>query len=253
MPSWPPRSVLLGLFVWHCLSSRTPLVHPDLFRSRPFTGASLVALFFSASFGAMLLSIVLWEQGAWGWSALRAGLAIAPGPLMVPVMSFLVAGRLIRRYGPAMVISLGSVFFAAGVAWWALAVTAAPNYLSGVLAGMILTGVGVGLTLPTVMATGASLAAPAGVRHRLGGHQHDPPDRPGSGRGRPDSGARHRGRRPQRPAGQLPARLVGVRSHLPGRRRPRCWSCCAGPAQSPSPFPPSLSRRSEQCSSSDSG
>ena len=152
--------VLLALFVLHCVHSRAPLVNPDLFRSRPFTGASLVALFFSSSFGAMLLSIVLWEQGAWGWSALHAGLAIAPGPLMVPVMSFLVAGRLIRRYGPALVISLGSVVFAGGVAWWALAVTASPNYVPGVLGGMILTGVGVGLTLPTVMASAAASLPP---------------------------------------------------------------------------------------------
>jgi len=152
--------VVLGSFVLHCLYSRAPLVHPDLFRSRSFTGASLIALFFSSSFGAMLLSIVLWEQGAWGWSALRAGLAIAPGPLMVPVISFLVAGRLIHRYGSAAVISLGSVSFAAGVAWWALAVTASPNYVSGVLGGMILTGVGVGLTLPTMMATAAASLPP---------------------------------------------------------------------------------------------
>lgn len=152
--------VLLALFVLHCLRSRTPLVDPDLFRSRPFTGASLAALFFSSSFGAMLLSIVLWEQGAWGWSALRAGLAIAPGPLMVPLMSFLVAGRLVRRYGSALVIGLGNAFFAAGVAWWALAVTASPDYVSGVLGGMILTGTGVGLTLPTVMATAAASLPP---------------------------------------------------------------------------------------------
>ena len=152
--------VLLGLFALHCVHSRRPLVSPDLFRSRPFTGASLVALFFSSSFAAMLLSIVLWEQGAWGWSALRAGLAIAPGPLMVPLMSFLVAGRLIRRYGSAVVISLGSVFFATGVAWWALAVTASPDYVSGMLGGMLLTGVGVGLTLPTLIAAAAASLPP---------------------------------------------------------------------------------------------
>ncbi len=63
-------AALLALFVLHCLRSRTPLIHPSLFRSRSFTAASLVAIFFSASFAAMLLSIVLWEQGAWGWSAL---------------------------------------------------------------------------------------------------------------------------------------------------------------------------------------
>jgi EmrB/QacA subfamily drug resistance transporter len=154
--------ILLALFVLHCLRSRTPLVHPELFRSRQFTGASVVAIFFSTAFAAMLLSIVLWEQGGWGWSPLRAGLAIAPGPLMVPLTSFLVAGRLIRRFGPALVISLGSLIFGAGVAWWALAVTAAPDYVSGVLGGMILGGAGVGLTLPTMMSSAAgSLPPPA--------------------------------------------------------------------------------------------
>jgi EmrB/QacA subfamily drug resistance transporter len=151
---------LIGLFVWHCLKSRTPLIHPSLFRSRSFTGASLVAMFFSAAFGAMLLSIVLWEQGVWGWSALRAGLAIAPGPIMVPVMSFVVAGRLIARHGAALVIGAGSFMFAAGVAWWALAVSVEPNYVSGMLPGMILTGIGVGLTLPTMMATASTSLPP---------------------------------------------------------------------------------------------
>jgi EmrB/QacA subfamily drug resistance transporter len=154
-------AILIALFVWHCLRSRTPLVPPSLFRSRPFTGASIVALFFSAAFGAMLLSVVLWEQEVWHWSALRAGLALAPGPLMVPLMSFVVAGRLISRYGSAVVISLGSLVFAAGVAWWALAVSTDPNYVSGILGGMLLTGIGVGLTLPTMMATASSSLPPA--------------------------------------------------------------------------------------------
>ncbi len=153
-------AVLVALFVLHCLASRNPLIHPSLFRSRSFTGASIVAIFFSAAFGAMLLSIVLWEQGVWGWSALRAGLAVAPGPLMVPLMSFVVAGRLITRYGPAVVIALGSLAFGAGIVWWALAVGLQPNYAADLLGGMILTGIGVGLTLPTMMATASSSLPP---------------------------------------------------------------------------------------------
>jgi EmrB/QacA subfamily drug resistance transporter len=153
-------AVCIALFVLHCLKSRHPLIHPSLFRSRSFTGASIVAIFFSAAFGAMLLSVVLWEQVTWGWSALRAGLAIAPGPLMVPVMSFVVAGRLTTRYGPARVVALGTLAFVAGVSWWALAIGIHPNYVSGMLGGMILTGVGVGLTLPTLMATASSSLAP---------------------------------------------------------------------------------------------
>jgi EmrB/QacA subfamily drug resistance transporter len=152
--------VATGLFALHCVRARNPLVDRELFRLRPFTGASAVALFFSAAFGAMLLSRVLWAQDVWHWSALQTGLAIAPGPLMVPLFSFGVAGRLTARIGPGRVIALGSTIFAAGVAWWALALGLEPDYVGDMLGGMILTGIGVGLTLPTMMATGASSLPP---------------------------------------------------------------------------------------------
>jgi MFS family permease len=129
---------------------------------RTFTGAAFLATVFSIAFGAMLLSIVLWEQTAWGWSALATGAAIAPGPLMVPVFSFLVAGRAIERWGPGPVSAVGATAFALGVAWWAAAATVSPDYVTGILPGMLLSGVGVGLTLPTYMATAAaSLPAPS--------------------------------------------------------------------------------------------
>jgi len=153
--------ILLALFVLRCVRHHNPLIEPALFRARPFSGASAVALLFSTAFGAMLLSVVLWEQNVWGWSALRTGLAIAPGPLMVPLFSFLVAGRLIARFGAAVVITLGSVVFAAGLAWWALAIGLRPDYPGGVLTGMLLTGIGVGLTMPTFMATAAAALPPA--------------------------------------------------------------------------------------------
>jgi EmrB/QacA subfamily drug resistance transporter len=150
----------IGLFAVHSLRHRNPLIDRALFRLRPFTGASAVAVFFSAAFGAMLLSRVLWMQDVWHWSALTTGLAIAPGPLMVPVCSFLVAGRLTARLGPGAVIAAGSTIFAAGAAWWALALGLRPDYVGDMLGGVILTGIGVGLTLPTLMATGASSLPP---------------------------------------------------------------------------------------------
>ena len=146
----------LGLFALHCARSRNPLIDRELFKLRPLTGSSVVALLFMASFGGMLLSRVLWAQDVWHWSALQTGLAIAPGPFMVPVFSFLVAGRLIARFGPAKVIAAGSTIFAIGVAWWALAMGLRPDYARDMLGGMLLTGVGVGLTMPTFMATGAA-------------------------------------------------------------------------------------------------
>jgi EmrB/QacA subfamily drug resistance transporter len=150
----------LGLFALHTARARNPLVDRELFRLRPFTGASAVALVFSAAFGAMLLSRVLWMQDVWHWSALTSGLAIAPGPLMVPLFAFGLAGPLVARFGPGAVIAAGCTVFAAGAAWWALAMGLEPDYAGDMLGGMILTGIGVGLTLPTFMATGAAALPP---------------------------------------------------------------------------------------------
>jgi EmrB/QacA subfamily drug resistance transporter len=148
--------IALALFAWHSARSRNPLTAPELFRLRPLVGASAVALVFMISFGAMLLSRVLWAQDVWHWSPLGTGLAIAPGPIMVPLFSFLVAGRLIARFGPGRVIAAGCAIYGVGVVWWALAMGLQPDYVGEMLGGMILTGIGVGLTLPTFMATGAA-------------------------------------------------------------------------------------------------
>jgi EmrB/QacA subfamily drug resistance transporter len=148
--------VMLGLFAAQVVRGAHPLIERSLFAVRSFTGASLVALVFSAAFGAMLLSRVLWAQDVWHWSPLTTGLSIAPGPLMVPVFSFLIAGRLIRRFGAGPVIAAGCLIFAVGSAWWALAVGLHPDYVGEMLGGILLTGIGVGLTLPTMIATGAS-------------------------------------------------------------------------------------------------
>jgi EmrB/QacA subfamily drug resistance transporter len=152
--------LLVAAFVAHCLRARVPLVEPALFRVRAFSGASLVGLVFSIAFGAMLLSIVLWCQEVWGWSALRTGLGIAPGPLMVPLFAFLIAGPLIARFGSGAVIGAGSTIYACGIAWWAIRAGATPDYAGEMLPGMLMTGVGVGLTLPTFMATAASSLPP---------------------------------------------------------------------------------------------
>jgi EmrB/QacA subfamily drug resistance transporter len=153
-------AVALALFAARTARHDNPLIDRALFRVRPFTGASAVSVLFSIAFGAMLLSRVLWAQDVWHWSAFTTGVSIAPGPIMVPLFSFLIAGRLIARFGPGLVIAAGCTLFAAGMAWMALAATIAPDYVGDVLGGLLLTGAGVGLTLPTMMATAASSLPP---------------------------------------------------------------------------------------------
>ncbi len=153
--------LLLAGCVLHTARHHNPLIEPTLFAVRTFSGASAVSLVFSMAFGAMLLSVVLWMQDVWGWSALHTGLAFAPGPLMVPIFSFGLAGRLIARFGPGRVIFAGSLVYAAGVAWWALRAGLHPDYLGMVLPGTLMTGAGVGLTMPTFIATGSASLPPA--------------------------------------------------------------------------------------------
>ncbi|MBR0798383.1 MFS transporter [Bradyrhizobium jicamae] len=147
-------AVCLAAFIRHCLRSENPFVDPALFSVRPFTGATLVMAPYSAAFGAMLFSVALWEQTVWNWSALQTGLAIAPGPLLVPITSLLFAGRLIARFGAAAVASAGILSFAAGLVVWATLMGAEAN-VTAVVVGIMLTGIGVGLTFPTLMGVGA--------------------------------------------------------------------------------------------------
>ncbi|PXX70901.1 EmrB/QacA subfamily drug resistance transporter [Nocardia tenerifensis] len=133
----------------------SPVVDPALLRAPNFTLMAGNSIFFNMAFGAMLLSSVLWAQNVWGWSALRTGLAIAPGPLVVPIVAIL-AGKLIARLGAGPVIAAGGLAFAAGMLWWAQAIAVRPDYLGGLFGGMLVGGVGVGLSLPTAFAAGTS-------------------------------------------------------------------------------------------------
>ena len=151
---------LLALFIADCVRSENPFVDPALFRIRAFSGAALVMVPYSAAFGAMLLSTALWMQQGWGWSALKTGIAIAPGPFMVPITSLFLSGRLIARVGVAGVTALGVVLFAAGILWWAFFCGLDPD-MPMALARMVLTGMGVGLTFPTIMGAGTAALPPS--------------------------------------------------------------------------------------------
>ena len=159
MLSFAASAAMLALFVAHCLRSDNPFIDPALFRIRDFTRATLAMAPFSTAFGGFLLSLVLWEEGVWHWSAMTIGLAIAPGPFMVPVTSLLLARRLIARFGAATVVVAGLVIFAGGVVVWAVLAGPHPNLGFAVLC-VIPSGIGVGLTLPTLMGLGTS-ALPA--------------------------------------------------------------------------------------------
>jgi EmrB/QacA subfamily drug resistance transporter len=148
----------LAFSVWHARHHPAPVVEPAIVRIRAVALANLAGLAFFAGFGAMILSSVLFLTGVWHHSALRAGLEIAPGPVMAAPFAVL-GGVLGTRYGPRPVGMVGSVLFAAGGVWWATASGTSPNYASSFLPGGIIAGIGAGLVLPS-LSSAATLPLP---------------------------------------------------------------------------------------------
>ncbi|MET1133753.1 MAG: MFS transporter [Aeromicrobium sp.] len=149
----------LALNAFAVARAADPIVSLGLLRTPFFAPMGLTLLTFHVAFGAMLLSLVLWLQDAWGLSALQTGLGIAPGPLLVPFVA-VYGGRLVSAIGARAVVTLGTVVFAAGVASWALLAGPSTTYAATILPGLLLTGIGVGLVVPPSMALGCSHLPP---------------------------------------------------------------------------------------------
>lgn len=152
--------VLLAAFVAHSLRAANPLVDPSLLRIRPYAGAALAIVPYSVTFGAMLFSVAVWGQSAWSWTALQAGLAIIPGPLMVPLTSTFVTGRLVERFGAAHAVVAGVALLVTGFVFWASFIGTEPN-MALIVFGMLLNGIGVGLVFPALLGTSTQALPPA--------------------------------------------------------------------------------------------
>jgi EmrB/QacA subfamily drug resistance transporter len=152
--------LLVAAFVYRSAHHHSPVIELPLLRVRSFALANLATLVFFAGFGAMLLSGVLLLTELWGYSALRAGLALSPGPLMAAIFA-IPAGRLGARIGQRPVATAGGLLFAASFAYVLATVDADSAYASTFLPGFMIGGAGVGLTMGTLPAAATSALPPS--------------------------------------------------------------------------------------------
>ena len=138
----------------------SPVVDRSMLRVRSFALANLATLLFFVAFAAMLLANVLFMTGVWGDSVLRAGLQLAPGPLMAALFAA-IAGRAATRVGQHMLAGAGAALFGLGALWWLWQLDASASYAGAMLPAMLVTGVGVGLVLPSLASAAASSLPPA--------------------------------------------------------------------------------------------
>lgn len=153
-------AVLLGLFVLSSRRSRSPLVDPALLRIRPFSVGNTATIVAGMGFYAYLLTNILWLQLVWKYSILESGLAVVPGALVAAVLAGML-GPVAERRGYRWVIVPGAVVWALAYVWYVNRVGVTPDFWGAWLPGQLLSGIGVGATLP-VLGSAALAAVPGG-------------------------------------------------------------------------------------------
>ncbi|MFC4036112.1 MFS transporter [Streptomyces polygonati] len=140
--------------LWSSARHRAPVLELGLFRDRVFSFANVTTLLFMAAFSIRLLSVILWMQGHWHYSAIKVGLASAPGTLVVPVFAAL--GEMLQvkaRVRPGLIAAAGIVLFGGGIVLHAVYLHESGDYAGAFLPGWLLGGAGVGLAFPTLVSS----------------------------------------------------------------------------------------------------
>ena len=151
-----------ALMVARSRRHHAPVLELGLLRARTFSGAFAASVLYYAGFGAFVLNSVEFLTGEWHYSAVRAGLAIGPGPLMVLPFARVAAPWLIARIGgPGRVAVIGCAVNAGAQLFWLTHMQAHPAYLTDLLPAQLLGGAGVGLTIPSLLGAGSATLPPA--------------------------------------------------------------------------------------------
>ena len=156
--SFAVATIGMVLFLIRSGRAAAPVVDFQLFKDSVFARATGAMFFTNVAFGLQLLGLILWLQEGWGWSALRTGLAIAPGPAMVSVGALGLRAPL-AKFPQGTVAALGSLLIAGGSVLIGALLGTRPNYLD-VLPGWMIFGFGVGLFLPRIIASGSANLPP---------------------------------------------------------------------------------------------
>nr|WP_255430199.1 MFS transporter [Streptomonospora sp. PA3] len=140
--------------------SAHPMLPLDIFASSRFTVANIVTVLMYGALGPLLFLLVIYLQEALEYSALEAGAASLPITVLMLALSGQ-SGRLAERIGPRWQLGVGPLLLAAGLVVLSR-LEAGDSYLSGVLPGVLLVGLGLSTAVAPLTAT---VLASAAERH----------------------------------------------------------------------------------------
>ena len=153
-------AALFAAFLARQARISNPLVPLGIFRNRNLSGANAIqALLVAGMFGMFFLG-ALYLQRILGYDALEVGLAFLPTTVAMGTLSLGFSEKLIMRFGPRTTLIPGVAMVGVGLLLFARTPVDG-NYLTDLLPPLLLVGVGVGTSFPSLMTLAMSGAGPS--------------------------------------------------------------------------------------------
>ena len=134
--------LLAFLLVQKMTQGKEPLVPFNLFRDRNYSVVNWVSGVLAVGMMGIFLPLTIYFQSVLGFSALKAGLVMAPASV-VSMFVAPVAGRMVDRIGGKFILMSGLTLFGVGMGWLALIAHPASNWPTFV-APLAVAGLGMG-------------------------------------------------------------------------------------------------------------
>jgi EmrB/QacA subfamily drug resistance transporter len=151
--------VLLAVFVLVERRTRDPLVPLRLFGNRSLVTAILVILVFQSALGGAYYLFTTYLQGVLSYNALQAGLAFVPLTIVSMAASLKLNGTLLAKWGIRTTLFVGMVVNGIGIVLLAVGMATGASFWT-VLTGLVVWGLGGGLTFPAMFVAAASGVSP---------------------------------------------------------------------------------------------
>ncbi|HEU4906535.1 MAG TPA: DHA2 family efflux MFS transporter permease subunit, partial [Solirubrobacterales bacterium] len=136
-----------------------PLMPLRLFRSRNVSGANALQMLLVAGMFSMFFLGALYLQRILGYDPLQVGLAFLPTTVVMGTLSLGYSEKLIMRFGPRNMLIPGMVLISLSLLLFARTPVDGA-YLADLLPPLLLIGVGIGISFPSLMTLAMSGATP---------------------------------------------------------------------------------------------
>src|SRR5918992_1434945 len=144
-------ALMFGAFLAWEARTRHPMLPLGLFKRHNFAFGNIETFAMYGGLGLLFFFLVLFLQQVAGWSALAAGTATLPVTLVMFALSMRI-GALADRYGPRFFMGVGPLVTAAGLVLF-LRLDEDVNYLTDLLPGLLIFGLGLSMTVAPLTST----------------------------------------------------------------------------------------------------